>query len=143
MLLDAQNLFSDGQALTADADSTNYIDLSVARNLGVGRTLYVALAVTVAMTDSGSDSTVTVSAEYDSTTTFTPDATQQLFIIPALTAAGTLYYAPLAPLPSTLYRYVQLTYVMTNGDLTTGTVTAGIVLDIDKNFAYADGITIS
>jgi hypothetical protein len=44
---------------------------------------------------------------------------------------------------STLYRYVQLYYDPIGSDLTAGTFTAGVVLDIDKNTAYADGLTIS
>ena len=88
MMLDAQNLFSDAQAVTAAAGSTNTIDLGIARDIGTGYPLFVALNVDVAMTDGSSDSTVTVTLEGDSTTTFTPDGTQDLFVIPAVSAAG-------------------------------------------------------
>jgi hypothetical protein len=38
MLLDVQNLFSDAQAVTVTANSTNVIDLLVARDLAPART---------------------------------------------------------------------------------------------------------
>jgi hypothetical protein len=143
MIIDAQNLFSDAQAVTAAAASTNYIDLGAVRNIGVGENLYVAVTVDVALSDSGSDSTVTVALEGDSTTTFTPDASQTLFIIPALAAAGQKYYARISPELASNYRYLQLKYTPNNGNLTTGSFTAAIVHGIDAFQAYADGITIS
>ena len=43
MYTDAQNLFSDAQALTVTADSTNVIDLGVDRNVGQGEPLAVVI----------------------------------------------------------------------------------------------------
>ena len=43
MILDAQNQFSSAQALTATADSTNVIDLGVAREIGVGEPMCVLI----------------------------------------------------------------------------------------------------
>lgn len=143
MILDAQNLFSDAQAVTAAAASTNSIDLGAVRNIGVGEELYVAVTVDIALTDSGSDSTVTVALEGDSTTTFTPDASQTLFTIPALAAAGQKYYARINPDFASNYRYIQLKYTPNNGNLTTGSFTAALVKNIDAFTAYADNITIS
>jgi hypothetical protein len=143
MILDAQNLFSDAQAITAAAASTNYIDFGAARNIGVGETLYVVVTVDVAFTDTSSDSTLTVALQGDSTTTFTPDGTQQLFIIPAVAAIGAKYVAQIAPNFASNYRYMQLYYTPNNGNLTTGSVTAAIVHGIDAVTHFADGITIS
>jgi len=143
MILDAQLLFMDAAAVTAAAASTNYVDLSVARDIGVGEDLYVFVSVDTALTDSGSNSVTDVYAWYDTTTTFTPDATQRLFTIPAVAAAGSIYYAKLSPMISTLYRYVELYFDPIGSDLTAGAFTAGIVKDIQRNIAYADGITIS
>lgn len=144
MILDADLLFSDAQAVTAAAASSNSIDLSAVRDIGTGEDLYVFVSVDVALTDGSSDSTVTVSLEGDSTTSFSPDATENLFTIPALAAAGNIYYAKLSPGLSPLqYRYIQLKYTPNNGNLTTGTFTAGIVKDIAKFTAYADNLRIS
>lgn len=144
MIHDAQMLFSDAQAITATAASTNSIDLSAVRDIGTGESLYVVVQVDVAFTDSGSDSTLAVALEGDSTTTFTPDGTVTLFTMPALTAAGALFYARLSPGSAPLqYRYIQLKYTPANGNLTTGTVTAFITHDIQNYVSYATSITVS
>ena len=144
MILDAQLLFSDSQAITAAAGSTNTIDLSAVRDIGTGEELYVMINVEVAFTDGSSNSTLTVALEGDSTTTFTPDGTADLLIIPALAAAGNTYFARLSPGINPLqYRYIRLLYTPNNGDLTTGTVSAGLVTGIQKATLYPDAITIS
>lgn len=144
MILDAHNLFSDAQAVTAAAGSDNTIDLGAVRDIGTGQPLYVVVTVDVAMTDSGSDSTLTVALEGDSTTTFTPDGTETLFTIPAVSAAGAKFFARLAPGSAPLqYRYIRLKYTPNNGNLTTGSFTAALVQGIEKFVAYADGVTIS
>lgn len=144
MILDSQLLFSDAQAITAAAASTNSVDLGAVRDIGTGEQLYVFVQIDVAFTDAGSDSTLTVSLEGDSTTTFTPDGTDTLFTIPALAAAGNIYYARLNPSANALqFRYIQLRFTPNNGNLSTGTVTAGIVHNIQKYTSFADAITIS
>lgn len=144
MILDAQLQFSDSQAITAAAGSTNTVDLSAVRDIGTGEDLYVVVNVEVAFTDGSSDSTLTVTLQGDSTTTFTPDGTQDLFTIPALAAAGNVYIAKLDPGSAPLqYQYIRLLYTPNNGNLTTGTVSAHIVKDVQKYTSYPDNITIS
>lgn len=146
MYVDDLLLFSDAQAITSAAGSTNTVDCGVAggRDLGTGKELYVVVSVDVAFTDAGSNSTLSVALEGDSTSTFTPDGTQTLFTIPALAAAGATYYAKLDPGADPLaYRYLRLYYTPNNGDLTTGSVTAFITTDIAKFVAYAKNYTIS
>lgn len=143
MIIDSQLKFSAAQAITAAVASTNYVDLGIARNIGVGEGLYVAVSVDVAFTDSGSNSTLQVDLYGDSTSTFTPDGLQTLFILPALCAAGSIYFAKISPDFASNYRYIELYYTPANGDLTTGSITAAIVKDISKFTAYAKGYTIS
>lgn len=142
MYVDSQLLFSDAQAITAAAGSTNTIDFSAVRDMGVGQDLYVVCLLDVAMTDASSDSTLAVALETDSTTSFTPDATRTLFTFAALSAAGTVKYARLGPDDINL-QYARLLYTPANGNLTTGSVTAFITTDIQKYKAYADNVTIS
>ena len=142
MITDALLVFSDAQAITAAAASTSSLDLGVARDIGAGQQLFVAISVDVAFTDASSDSTLTVDLQYDSTTTFTPDATQTLCSIPALSAIGYKRLIPIAP-QETSYRYAQLYYTPNNGNLTTGSVSASIVLGADLNRYYASGYTIN
>ena len=65
MILDAQNQFSSAQALTATADSTNVIDLGVAREIGVGEPMCVLINLTVAADDGNGDETYVVELETD------------------------------------------------------------------------------
>ncbi len=144
MYLDAQLLFSDAQAITADAASTNIVDLSQVRDIGTGQSLYIVTIVDVAMTDSGSDSTLAVILEGDSTTTLNPDGSQTLFTIPATTAAGEKFFARLDPGSAPLqYQYIGIQYTPANGNLTTGSFTTFMTVNIDDWKAYADNITIS
>lgn len=142
MLVDALLLFSDAQAVTSAAGSTNTIDLGAARDMGSGEPLYVVVTCDVAMTDSGSDSTLAVALEGDSTDSFTPDSTVTLFTFSALSAAGTTKIA-LVPPGLMNYRYARLKYTPASGDLTTGSFTAFITKDVQNYTSYADGITIS
>lgn len=142
MLVDAQLLFSDAQAVTAAAGSTNTLDLGAVRDLGAGKPLYVVVTTDVAMTIGGI--TLTVALEGDSTTTITPDATQDLFTIPASTAAGATFIASLDPGAAPLqYQYLRLKYTPNGGSLTTGTFTAFVTSDVQRVRAYADAVTIS
>lgn len=142
MYVDAQLLFSDAQAVTAAAGSTNTVDFGAVRDMGVGTQLYVVALVDVAFTDGSSDSTLTVALEGDSTTSFTPDYTRNLFTFAALAAAGTVKIAALGPDDLNL-QYARLLYTPNNGNLTTGSITAFITKDIQKYTSYADNITIS
>ena len=74
MYVDAHNLFSDSQAVTATAVSENLIDFGSARDIGVGRELYLLIVVTVVMTDASSDSTVAVTIETDDNEGFSSTA---------------------------------------------------------------------
>lgn len=144
MYVDSQLLFSDAQAVTAAAASTNSIDLGAVRDIGTGEELYLVVVCDIAMTDSGSDSTLAVTLEGDSSTTFSPDASDALFTFAAASAAGTRKVLKLSPeMASLQYRYIQLRYTPANGNLTTGSFTAFITKDIDRYVSYADSITIS
>lgn len=144
MYVDAQLLFSDAQAVTAAAGSTNTLDLGVARDIGTGEDLYVVVVVDTTMDDTGDDSTLTVTLQGDSTTTFTPDGSQVLFTIPAVTAAGSVFYAKLDPASAPLqYQYIRLLYTPNNGDLSAGAFTAFITSDIQRYVSYAGGYTVS
>lgn len=144
MFVDAQLQFSDAQAVTSAAGSTNTIDLSQVRDIGTGRPLYVVVCIVTTLTHGGSNTGVTVALEGDSTTSFTPDGTVTLFTIAAAAAAGTVYIATLSPGSAPLgYQYIRLKYTPTGADLTGGTIDAFLALDIQKFTAYADAITVS
>lgn len=142
MYLDRQNTVSQAQAITATAVSTDTIDLSVARDVGVGEELKFS---------------ITVDQTFNNLTSLTP----QVIIsananLSSATVLSQLDAIPLAQLtagrkpielsiPRTLLisqpvgqRYLGLNYVVAGTAPTTGQVTAGIVhgsfQDIGKNY---------
>lgn len=143
MILDALALFSDAQALTATANSTSSIDLTkTAQNIGVGENMYVHINVDVAFTDGSSDSTITVTLVTDDNAALSsPTTVQTLGTFAALSAIGTRLIARIQP--GTFERYIGLVYTTANGNLTTGSVTAALVHDVDAYTSYAKGYTIS
>lgn len=145
MILDSLNMFSDAQAITASAVSTNSVDLGAAGiDVGTGENLYVVLNVDVAFTDSGSDSTVAVTLITDSAAGLndTPATLQTLGTFAALSAVGTKIIARIQPSAS-FERYLGLQYTLANGNLTTGSISAHLVHGVDSSTLYADNITIS
>jgi len=146
MLIDNNLLFSDAQAVTATAGSTNIIDTAplfsgnLGRRVGNGKPIYIFISVDVAFTDSGSDSTIAVTVETDDNTSMSSATTvATITTFAALTAAGTKFFAPL---PIANYeRYIGIRYTAANGNLTTGSFTAGLVLNVDDFYATAGGFT--
>ncbi len=144
MIMDAENRFSNAQAITATANSDNVIDLGIAgRDIGAGEVLYIVLVVTTAFTDASSNSTITVTLVTDDNTSLsTPTTVQTLGVFAALSAVGTRIVAQIQP-NLTLERYIGLTYTAANGDLSTGAITAAITKDVDLYKSYAANYNIA
>ena len=143
MKIDALWLFSDAQAVTATAASTDYKNLEAAIDIGTGNDLYLVTVVDVAMTDAGSNSTITVSIETDDNSAFSSATTAETaYIIPALAAVGDTFTAKISSF-TTAEQYMRLKYTTTGGDLTTGSFTSFVTDNIQKYKAYAKGYTIS
>lgn len=145
MYLDAHLKFSDAQAITAEAYSTNVYDIAdVDRDLGTGTSLYLVVVVDVAFTDSGSNSTLTCALAYDSSATMagSPTVFQTIGSLGALSAIGTKLIAKLQPftIPE---RYIAMKYTPVNGDLSAGSVTAFLTRNVSKYINYNDNVTIS
>lgn len=142
MRIDKFNQFSDAQAVTATAISENVIDAqhvsNTLKDLGAGEELYLVVVCTTAMTDAGSDSTVTVTLESDSAADLATSATVHvtLPVFAALSAAGTQRVVAIPQ--SLLYeRYLGVRYTVANGNLTTGSFTAFLTEEVPSWKAYA------
>lgn len=145
MYIDGENELSLNQAITASANSEDIIDTTKARDIGTGEPFYVSLTVTEAFTDADSNSTVTVNLATDSDSAFgSPTVVQPLVTLPALTPAGTQLYFRVHPENLVAFeRYIGLTYVVANGNLTTGKISASLVRNIQKANEYpASGYTV-
>ena len=141
MFIDAQNLFSDSQALTATAASTNLIDLGVDRDIGVGEPLAVVLTVEVAADATTGNETYQVDVETDDNSSFSSASVIARRIPTAAELAlGTVMTIPL---PNTNERYIRLNYTLGG---TTPTVTLSAHLAplsmVQNNRTYADGFNI-
>lgn len=147
MYVDSELLFSQAQAVTAAAASTNVINLGVASNhLGLGETLYVVVQCDVAMTDGSSDSTLAVALYSDGDETVTSSDTLIMTVgtFAALSAIGTTLIARLPAVPANAFeQYIGLVYTPANGNLTTGSFTAFLAKDIQRFVAFASGFEVS
>lgn len=142
MIQDAQLTYSQDQAVTAAAASTNVLDHGAIRNLGVGRRMFIVIVCTLAMTDSGSDSTLAVTIETDDAAAFgSATTTRTLGTFAAASPAGTRIVAALAA-GDINEQFSRLKYTPANGNLTTGSFTAFITDNPGETTQYNDAITI-
>lgn len=157
MIIDAQTLFSDAQAVTADAVGTNVIDLSADRSIGNGEPMAVVFCVDVAADQTTGDEDYTFDVEYASNAaqttgrqligrrifeSGTPDAPAQ---DADLLVAGFKFVIPIPPTGlSESERYLGVRYDVTG---TTPTITVTAFLQpmsmIASDAIYPDGFTIS
>ena len=146
MYVDKQAEFSDSQAVTATAISTNVMDLvsnasgkNPIRDIGTGQDVYLVVLTTVAATDAGSDATLAVTLESDDNVGLASPTTHF--------STGTLAFAAFSPagtviaaikLPSGNYeRYLGVRYTVAAGPLTAGQFDAFLTTDINAYRAYA------
>lgn len=138
MLIDKRLEFSDAQALTATADSTNSIDLGSDVDVGPGRTLYLVVQVDVAADATTGDETYAVALETDSDSAFGSATTIGSITIPRGTAAGTRY---VLGFPYANERYLQLAYTL-GGTSPTVTLSAWLTDQEPASWAaYPDALS--
>jgi hypothetical protein len=150
MIMDAQNLFSDAQAVTTTAGSTNYIDLGPlatgqdGRDVGVGDKALRLVIITDTAVQSTASSTVTFSLEKDIYTDFT---TAVAVWTSAAVAKATLVagykVADIALPKMDTAKYLRVKYTVATADLTTGAFTAFLTLDSQDKQAYAAGYSFA
>ena len=136
MILDTQALFSDAQAVTATAASTNTLDFGpispATRTFDVGKGDDVALLVQV-VEDFNNLTSLQIDLELDATTTFTPDKVIPLATCPlAQLKAGMQIARDDLPRGLTL-QYARLKYTVSGTAPTSGKITAGIVAGVQSN----------
>ena len=134
MILDKQTLFSEDQAVTVTAASTNVIDLgarSTDSDLGKGdiKELEIFAQVT---TDFAGGTSMSVTVQSDSTAAFSSATTVSAT---AAVAAATLtagYQFSLGTVPVNEERFIRLYYTVV-GTMSAGNVLAGLVIDRQTN----------
>lgn len=155
--LDAENQFSDSQAVTATAVGTNVIDLSQNRSIGNGEAMAAVFYIEVAADQTTGDEDYTFEVEYSSDAAQTTDRQlmgRRIFesgtpTAPAqdadLLVAG---YKVIIPIPPTTLdesnQFIGIRYTLAG---TTPSVTVSAYLSpmdmIDQYVDYADGYNIT
>lgn len=148
MFLDALQIFSDAQALTATAVSTNVIPLGpgTERYIGTGEPMGVFITIDVAPDETTGDETYTVTLQSDSADTFGSAATViGPYTIPRTADAGAQFFIPIPPNVAT-EAYLRLNYTL-GGTTPSVTLSAYLVpaslVPSPATILYPDAITIS
>lgn len=134
MIFSAEQLFSDDQAITADAASTNYIDLgatgtpygangALARDIGKGEPVPIEVIVTAAFDNLTS---LDIQVQTDDNTSFSSATTvlSQTILLTDLVAGKNVAFQFVPE--GVNERYVRIYYDVTGTAPTAGTITAGI-----------------
>lgn len=140
MYIDAQQQYSQAQALVGTAVSTNAIDHSQDRNFGIGEPLVVLVTVGVSAAGGG---TLQIALQADTTSAFGSPviAAQTIAIAAANLTAGAKVVIPVPPDLLTA-RWSRLNYTMVT--MTGITVTAELTLAsaVQNEVYYPAGATV-
>lgn len=140
MILDNNNIFSDGQAITATADSTNIIDLGapgtpygapapVEQDIGKSNCIPIAVCVEQAFNNLTSLA-VALMTSADNVTWV--EVATHTYLLADLSAVGQLNFPAEVPVGASR-RYLKFTYTVTGTAPTTGKLFAGIVAARQSN----------
>lgn len=133
MLFDKENLFSENQAITSDAASTNVIQLAKGTIKEVAFGTPIPLRIQVTQTFATLTSlNIKVQTATDSAFTTPVTLVETGDIAAAKLTAG--YVAPINFVPRGNLGYMRLYYDVTGSNATAGKITAGIVADNDNSY---------
>jgi len=144
MIFDNTLLFSDAQAITADAGSTNTIDLgatgtpfgasaALVRDIGKGCKIPLSISVVEAFNNLTS---IEISLQVDDNSGFASPKTaarSAVIVLADLTAGKQIDFPDYIPQGAN-ERYLRLYYDITGTAPTTGKITAGVVASRQTNF---------
>lgn len=146
MIFDKTTLFSDAQAITATAVSTNVIDLgatdtpkhaanAITRDIGKGRVLDMRIQAVETFASAAGDHTLTFALELDAAEAFGGGADKSIDLgtyTKAELVAGFVVPIQHVPVGANL-RYARLAYTVAGtGNYTAGKITAGLVFANDQ-----------
>lgn len=160
MYVDKQTEFSDAQAVTSTAISSNVLDIFSVKagaaasgdytpntrlDIGIGEDVWIVVQTQTAATDSGSDATLTVTLESADDVGLSTNAQVHLssgaLTFATFSVAGTQLLV--ARLPSGLYRrYIGVRYTVASGPLTAGNFDAFLTNGMQANRIYKSGFTV-
>ena len=143
MITDSLLRVSEDQALTTTAVSTNTIDLSVARDMGEGTTLYMNFAVTEALANGTSVKFEVISSAAANLGSPTVIGSTDAILTAALTLGKNVVVRINPDIAGKGQRYLGARYTIA-GTFNAGKVTADVVETIgDGRKFYASGFTVA
>ena len=143
MITDKLLRVSEDQALTTTAVSTNTIDLSVARDMGEGTTLYMNFAVTEALANGTSVTFEVITSASANLGTPTVIGSSAAIVTASLTLGKNIVVTLNPDIAGKGQRYLGARYTVA-GTFNAGKVTADIVETIgDGQKYYASGFTVA
>lgn len=141
-ILDKFLQYSDKQAITATAVSTNVVDAgatknaAIGRDLGAGTPLFLAVNISQDFAASGAG-TLTVTLQDSADNSSFADVASFGTLSLAQLKAGQRYWVGL-PIPTR--RYTRVNYTVATGPMTAGVVSAHIVDGANYHLAYPDSL---
>ena len=143
MIIDKLLMFSESQAVTATAASTDVIDLGpikgTKRDIGVGEPLEFWTNVNTTAAAAGA-ATVNVQLQTSpDNATWTTIYDSGALALASLVAGKRVLSTKV---PQGVLKYLRVNYVVGTGPLTAGAFTSGINLDVDANYSYPSGFTV-
>ena len=143
MITDSLLRVSEDQAVTSTAYSTNTIDLSAARDVGEGTTLYMNFALTEAFANGTNITFEVVTSANANLSSHDVVGSSTTIATAALTLGKNIVVAINPQIESKGKRYLGARYVVT-GTMNAGKVTADVVETIgDGQKYYASGFTVA
>lgn len=141
MIFDRTNMLSDAQAITANAASTNVIDLGetgkvlgsanpLVRDIGKGKQIPLLVQVVEGFNNLTS---LTIAVQTDSGENFASPKTIWSAVVPVANLVAGHVVVPEYVLRGTDERYMRLHYTVTGTAPTTGKITAGVTMGNQSN----------
>jgi len=130
MILDKENEFSDAQAVTATAASTNVIDLTVAGDAIDGEA-YLVVAVQTTMLASAGAASLIASLETSTDEAFTSPVVLFTSAAVAKSALVAGYVLARVRIPVGVLRYLRVKYTKVTNDFSAGNMDAFITKQFD------------
>jgi hypothetical protein len=152
MLLDSQLMFSNAQALTATAASTDVVTFVNDRDMGIGKNVELVILGSGTFASTNGTATLTVQVQYsEDNSTYVTAAQSDAMTITQLNSAiaNNEPYLLAMPLPrpkkgtDTRPLYVRLNYVVGTQNFTAGTVTAGLAIGRDDVVYYPRNFSVT
>ena len=144
MILDANLEFSDAQAITASAISSNVADLgpvtdNVLRDIGTGEEAYLVFSVDTTFTAAGA-ATLTAALVSDSVVGLATSPTTHITLLNAEPVANLVagFQRAVKLPPGNYEQYLGMSYTVGTGPFTAGKANAFITKDAQLYRAYAD-----